>query len=63
MPYLTAGPDVLLIDNGPEAGEVHNRYMPAAMLLEVVVRFWREFFEKYAPPLNPEASTNRAESA
>jgi len=62
MPYLTAGPDVLLIDNGAEAGEVHSRYMPAAMLLEVVVRFWRDFFEKYAPPLNLEASTKRVES-
>ncbi|HKN10431.1 MAG TPA: hypothetical protein VJ376_13240 [Pseudomonadota bacterium] len=31
MPYLTAGPDVLLIDNGPGAGEVHDRYMPVAM--------------------------------
>jgi len=62
MPYLTDGPDVLLIDNGPEAGDVHDRYMPAAMLLEVVVRFWREFFEKYAPPLHPENSMNSADT-
>jgi hypothetical protein len=62
MPFFTDGTELLLIDNGPEAGDVHDRYMPAAMLLEVVVRFWREFFEKYAPPLHPEASTNRAKS-
>ncbi len=58
MPYVTGGKEFLLFDFGPEAAE--NRWMPAAMLLEVVVRFWREFFEKYAPPLHPEASTNRA---
>jgi hypothetical protein len=60
MPYLTGGPDVLLIDNGPEAGELHDRYMPAAMLLEVVVRFWREFFEKYAPAVSPSESESDA---
>ena len=49
MPYLTAGQDVLLIDNGPEAGEVHNRYMPVSYLLNAVLCFWRQFFERYGP--------------
>lgn len=56
MPFVTDGTEVLLIDNGPEAGE-HHRWMLAGTLLYVVVRFWREFFERYAPPVPPEDST------
>jgi len=37
MPYVTDGEEFLLFDFGPEAAE--HRWMPAAMLLEVVVRF------------------------
>jgi hypothetical protein len=58
MPYVTGGKEFLLFDFGPEAAE--NRWLPAAMLLEVVVRFWREFFEKYAPPLPSETSESVA---
>ena len=47
IPYVTDGKEFLLLDFGPEAAEY--RWIPAAMLLEVVVRFWREVFEKYAP--------------
>jgi hypothetical protein len=35
----------LLIDFGEAAGE--HRWLPAAHLLESVVRFWRDFFKKY----------------
>jgi hypothetical protein len=59
MPYVSGGKEFLLFDFGPEAAE--HRWMPAATLLERVVRFWREFFEKYAPPPHSETSTNRAE--
>lgn len=41
------GRGYLLIDYGESAGE--HRWMPAAHLLEVVVRFWRDFFKKYRP--------------
>jgi hypothetical protein len=57
QPYVTDGPEFLIFDFGPEAAE--HRWLPAAMLLEVVVRFWREFFEKYAPPV----SISKSESA
>ena len=53
MPYVVAGNEFLLFDFGPEAAE--HQWMPTSMLLEVVVRFWREFFERYAPPAPPEA--------
>ncbi|MBW9089833.1 hypothetical protein JNB91_18630 [Rhizobium wenxiniae] len=36
-----------MIDLGEEAGD--QRWLPAAHLLEVVVRFWRDFFQKYLP--------------
>jgi hypothetical protein len=31
--------------------------MLAGQLLEFVVRFWREFFEKYVQPVPPDNST------
>jgi hypothetical protein len=37
----------LVIDNGEAAG-VHQ-IMHVTMLLEVVVRFWRDFFKVYSP--------------
>lgn len=37
----------LLIDFREDAGE--HRYYDAATLLEVVLRFWRDFFRKYRP--------------
>lgn len=55
MPFITGDTEVLLIDNGPEAEE--HRWMLVGELLYVVVRFWREFFERYAPPVPPEDST------
>jgi len=41
------GKGYLVIDLGDEAGS--GRWLPAAHLLEVVVRFWRDFFRKYLP--------------
>lgn len=48
MPFVVGGDVLLLIDNGPDAGE--HRWMPVGMLLNAVVRFWRQFFAQYAPP-------------
>lgn len=61
MPYVTDGTEFLLFDFGPEAGE--HRWMPAAMLLEAVVRFWREFFEQYAPGPPSEGPAGRLAEA
>nr|WP_172691320.1 hypothetical protein [Agrobacterium tumefaciens]ASK44685.1 hypothetical protein [Agrobacterium tumefaciens] len=41
------GKGYLVIDWGQEAGD--QRWLPAAHLLEVVVRFWRDFFQRYLP--------------
>lgn len=40
----------LLIDFGEDAAE--HRWLPAQHLLEVVVRFWRDFFKKYRPDMD-----------
>jgi len=55
MPFITGDTEVLLVDTGPEAEE--HRWMPVGQLLYVVVRFWLEFFEGYAPAVPPEDST------
>jgi hypothetical protein len=54
MPYVNnsqasgaGGKGSLLIDHGQDAGD--HRWMTAASLLEMAVRFWREFFDKYRP--------------
>ena len=47
MPFVVGEETFLLIDNGPDAGD--HRWLPLGQLLDVVVRFWLEFFEKYAP--------------
>lgn len=44
------GSEYLLLDLGENAGE--HRWKPAAYILEVVVRFWRDFFRTYQPSLN-----------
>ncbi len=49
------GQGYLLIDYGEAAGE--PRWQPAAGLLEVVVRFWRDFFRAYRP--NPDLPASR----
>jgi len=54
IPVGPQGEGYLLLDFGEGAGE--QRYMTAACLLEVVVRFWRDFFRKYQPALNLPAS-------
>jgi hypothetical protein len=41
------GNGCLLIDYGESAG--HQRWRTAAALLDVVVRFWRQFFAQYHP--------------
>lgn len=51
LPVGPYGKGYLLIDYGESAAE--HRWQPAAYLLEIVVRFWRDFFRKYraAPDL------------
>jgi hypothetical protein len=54
---LPVGPDgkgYLLIDLGGDAAE--HRWLPAGHLLEVVVRFWRDFFRLYLPTPEIQAS-------
>jgi hypothetical protein len=46
-----SGQGCLLIDYGEGAGELH-RFQPVAHLLEIVVRFWRDFFWKYRPNMD-----------
>jgi hypothetical protein len=46
MPFLTGDTEVLLIDNGPPED---HRWMLVGTLLYVVLQFWRQFFERYAP--------------
>ena len=47
MPVGQDGKGYLLLDLGEDAGE--HRWMPAAHLLEVVVRLWRDFFRMFCP--------------
>jgi hypothetical protein len=49
VPYVAEshGKGYLLIDCGEGTGK--QRWKTAAALLEVVVRFWRDFFDQYAP--------------
>ena len=54
-PFITGDTEVLLVDNGPEAEE--HRWMLVGQLLYVVVRYWLEFFERYAAAVPPEDST------
>jgi hypothetical protein len=49
------GKGYLLIDFGEEAAE--HRWLPGGHLLEVVVRFWRDFFRMYLPV--PEVPASR----
>lgn len=44
------GHSYLEIDHGEDAGE--HRFMIVADLLEVVVRFWRDFLGRYSPYLS-----------
>jgi hypothetical protein len=45
------GAGYLIIDYGEGAGE--HRWQPAAHLLELAVRFWRDFFNIYRPTTVP----------
>ena len=56
IPYVAEshGPGYLLIDYG--AGSGQHRWRTAAALLDVVVRFWREFFARYHPDPTVRAS-------
>jgi hypothetical protein len=47
MPLGLHGEGYLLLDLGEGAGE--QRWLPAAHLIEVVVRFWRDFFKRFRP--------------
>jgi hypothetical protein len=42
-------------------GEDEDGYMPAGDLLEIVVRFWRDFFRAYRPDLNLPASRHHVD--
>jgi hypothetical protein len=53
------GQGYLLIDYGEGAG-VH-RWQPAAHLLEIVVRFWRDFFRAYRPSADLPASKHHVD--
>lgn len=53
------GQGYLLIDYGEDAGE--HRWQPAAHLLEIVVRFWRDFFKAYRPSANLPASKHHVD--
>ncbi len=50
LPLGLQGEGYLLLDLGEEAGE--HRWLPVAQLIEVVVRFWRDFFIKFRPTVN-----------
>lgn len=43
-------------DGVPDGGD--QRFLPAANLLEVCVRFWRDFFKQHRPDLTVPASTH-----
>lgn len=55
LPVGRDGKGYLLIDFGENAAEY--RWLPAGYLLEVVVRFWRDFFRLYLP--TPEIPASR----
>jgi hypothetical protein len=52
------GQGYLIVDLGEEAGD--ERYQTAASYLEVVVRFWRDFFRAYLPDPNLPASRHHS---
>lgn len=45
------GAGYLIIDYGESAGE--HRWLTAVQLLEIIVRFWRNFFKAYRPTTVP----------
>jgi hypothetical protein len=53
------GKGYLLLDLGEDAGE--ERWQPAATYLEVVVRFWRDFFCAYLPDADLPISKHHAD--
>jgi hypothetical protein len=53
------GQGYLILDLGEEAGA--DRWKPAASYLEVVVRFWRDFFRTYLPDPNLPASKHHVD--
>lgn len=55
------GRGYLLIDYGEGAAE--HRWQPAAHLLEVVVRFWRDFFKTYRPAPDIPVSSHHVDLA
>lgn len=58
IPVGSHGQGYLLLDLGESAGE--HRWLPAAHLLEVIVRFWRDFFRKFRPTANLTHSKHHA---
>jgi hypothetical protein len=45
------GANYLLIDSGADAGD--QRYKTAKDLIEAVIMFWDEFFDRYLPDPQP----------
>ena len=50
MPIGLQGKGYLLLDLGEDAKE--HRWLPAAYLIEIVIRFWRDFFIRFRPTAN-----------
>jgi hypothetical protein len=50
LPVGLHGEGYLLLDLGGETGE--HRWLPVAHLIEIVVRFWRDFFTQFRPTAN-----------
>jgi hypothetical protein len=50
IPVGLQGEGYLLLDLGEDAKE--HRWLPAAYLIEIVVRFWRDLFIKFRPTAN-----------
>lgn len=53
------GKPYLLVDFGPQLPNA-DRYLTAGALLEVVVRFWRDFLQAHRPDPDRRDSTNHA---
>ena len=50
LPVGQNGEGYLVLDLGEAAGDA--RWLPAVTVIEVVVRFWRDFFRKFRPSEN-----------
>jgi hypothetical protein len=58
IPVGLHGQGYLVLDLGEKAGE--HRWIPTAHLIEVVVRFWRDFFKMFLPTVTLTHSKHHA---